>query len=84
MSFDNIIRDVFTPYMYFCHMDIKYADQSWTEGETVKTFSREKALENFKEVQALREKGVLVKNLKLCRIAVMVEKVEEAIEGGEE
>lgn len=77
MSFDNIIKDVFTPQMWFCHMDIKYADKDWTEGETVKTFSKEKALTNFKEVQDLRDKGVLVKNLKLCRVAVTIEEEEK-------
>lgn len=64
-------------HMYFCHMDIKYADNDWTEAETVKTFSKEKAQTNFKEVQDLRNKGVLVKNLKLCRVAVIIEEEEE-------
>lgn len=70
--------------MYFCHMDIKYADKDWTEGETVKTFSKEKALANFKEVQQLREKGVLVKNLKLCKVGVVVEQVEQEEESSNE
>jgi len=63
--------------MWFCHMDIKYADKEWTEGETVKTWSKEKALQNFEEVQNLRQQGVLVKNLKLCRIAVVIEMEED-------
>jgi hypothetical protein len=64
------------PSMWFCHMDVDWG-KGWTEGETIKTFSKETALENFKEVQALREKGVLVKNLKLCRLAINIEKEEE-------
>jgi hypothetical protein len=64
--------------MYFWHMDIKYKDQPWTEGETGKMWSKERAqTEILKKVQDLRDKGVLVKNLKLCRIAVVIEEEEE-------
>lgn len=63
--------------MWFCHMDIKYEDQPWTEGETARTFSKERAQDLFKQCQDLRDKGVLVKNLRLCRVAVVIEMEEE-------
>lgn len=67
-----------TPHaMWFCHMDVKYGNEDWTEAETVKTFRKEEALHNFKEVQELRKKNVLVKNLKLCKLGVVVEREEE-------
>jgi len=71
------VSQEYEEYMYFVHMDIKYKDQDWTEAETVKTFSKEKAQDNLKEVIALREKEVEVKNLKLCRISVVIEEEEE-------
>jgi hypothetical protein len=64
-------------HMYFCHMDVKYGNEDWTEAETVKTFSKERANENFKEVQELRNKNVEVKNLKLCKLDVGVVRIEE-------
>jgi ribulose bisphosphate carboxylase small subunit len=64
--------------LYFCHFDIKEApDRSWTEGETGKTLTLERARQNMQEVKDLRRKGVQVKNLKLYSIPVFLEEIEE-------
>jgi hypothetical protein len=63
--------------MYFWHMDIKYKDQDWTEGETGKVYTKDRAMEMLPKIQALRDMKVEVKNLKLCRINVVIEEEEE-------